>query len=46
MHLVFDLETTGLDPLIHEAIQVAALVLNDDLTEVDHFVALMRPRRP
>lgn len=45
-HIVFDLETTGLDPVVNEAIQVAAVLLDDNLVEVAHFVSLMRPLRP
>ena len=44
--LVFDFETTGLQPGRHEPIQVAAVLLDDDLTELGAFDALMRPLRP
>ena len=44
--LVFDFETTGLKPGRHEPIQVAALLLDDNMTELGAFDALMRPLLP
>ena len=45
-YLVFDFETTGLEPGRHEPIQVAALLLDDQMAEHGAFEALMRPLRP
>ncbi len=44
--LVFDFETTGLQPGHHEPIQVAALLLDGDMDEVGVFESLIRPLRP
>lgn len=44
--LVFDFETTGLEPGRHEPIQVAALLFGRDLVEIGAFESLMRPLRP
>jgi len=43
--IVLDTETTGVDPGVDEVIEVAAVRLKDGV-EVDHYQALIRPRRP
>lgn len=44
--LVFDFETTGLQAGLHEPIQLAAVLLDDNLTELGAFESLIRPLRP
>lgn len=44
--LVLDFETTGLQAERHEPCQVAALLLDEALGELDAFESLMRPLRP
>jgi DNA polymerase III subunit epsilon len=43
--VVFDLETTGLDPEIHEIIEIGAIRVNRDSDNHDSFQALIRPRK-
>jgi len=43
--LVVDLETTGLDPLAHEIIEIGAVRVNRDSDHHQTFQALVKPRR-
>lgn len=43
--VVFDLETTGLKPEIHEIIEIGAIRVNRDSHHHDTFQALIRPRK-
>lgn len=43
--IVFDLETTGLDPGKHEIIEFGAIRINRDSVHHDTFHTLVRPRR-
>ena len=44
--LAVDLETTGLDPNYNEIIQVAAMLLDANMNEIDRFFALVSPVYP
>jgi DNA polymerase III subunit epsilon len=43
--VVFDLETTGLKPEVHEIIEIGAIRVNRDSNYHDTFQALIRPRK-
>lgn len=43
--VVFDLETTGLKPELHEIIEIGAIRVNRDSNNHDTFQALIRPHR-
>lgn len=43
--IVVDLETTGLDPMKHEIIEIAAIRVNRDSNLHDTFSGLVKPRR-
>lgn len=43
--IIADIETTGLDPLRHEIIEIAAIRVHRDSEHHDTFQALVRPRR-
>ena len=43
--VVFDLETTGLNPDTHEIIEIGAIRVNRDSTNHDTFQALVKPTR-
>jgi exodeoxyribonuclease-1 len=43
-YVIYDLETTGLDPRYDQPIQFAAVRLNDDLDETDALELLARPQ--
>lgn len=43
--VVFDLETTGLDPSRHEIIEIGAIRVNRDSEEHQTFQTLVRPRK-
>lgn len=43
--VVFDLETTGVDPEKHEIIEIGAIRVNRDATDHDTFQSLIRPTR-
>lgn len=43
--VVFDLETTGLNPETHEIIEIGAIRVNRDSKNHDSFQALIRPQR-
>ena len=43
--VVFDLETTGLDPARHEIIEIGAVRVNQDADVDDTFQALVKPRK-
>ena len=43
--VIFDLETTGLDPLKHEIIEIGAIRVNRDSDIHDTFQLLIRPNR-
>lgn len=43
--IVFDLETTGLDPMKHEIIEIGAIRVNRDSNVHDTFQALVRPKK-
>jgi DNA polymerase-3 subunit epsilon len=43
--VVFDLETTGLEPKINEIIEIGAIRVNRDSDHHDTFQALIRPRK-
>lgn len=43
MIVFIDLETTGLDPLTGSILELAAIVVDDDLKEVARFETLVRP---
>ena len=45
--ILYDFETTGLDPALHDPVQVAAVALEPrTLTPLGHWSATMRPARP
>ncbi len=41
--LIFDVETTGLDPSIHACIEIGAVLLDESLTEIKEFSSLVVP---
>jgi len=43
--IVADIETTGLDPLKHEIIEIAAIRVNRDSDRHDTFTGLIKPKR-
>jgi exodeoxyribonuclease-1 len=43
-HVIYDLETTGLDPRYDQPVQFAAVHLDDDLNEIDAIELLARPQ--
>ena len=43
--VIFDLETTGLDPSKHEIIEIGAIRVNRDSDTHDTFQALIKPRK-